>query len=89
MANPAYNSREPTGLRSATDAIPQALDGTGETSRLAIGDHVQHRLSGARGQVVDLHADPFVKDLTHGIVSWTGDGDGFGQGYSNTNLTKF
>ena len=89
MANRAYTPGEPGGLRSSTDAIPQALDGTGQTSRLAVGDKVRHRLSGQTGEVVDLHADPFVKDVTHGIVNWTGDGDGFGQGYSNTNLTKF
>lgn len=93
MTNQAYNSSytpaETTQLRSANDRIPQATDGTGETARLAIGDKVQHRISGQQGEVVDLHADPFVKEITHGIVNWTGDGDGFGQGYSSTNLTKF
>lgn len=78
-----------TGLRSSNDRIPQNDTGVGQTARLAIGDKVAHRLSGARGEVVDLHADPFVKEVTHGIVNWTGDGDGFGQGYSNTNLVKF
>lgn len=78
-----------TGLRSSTDALPQTLDGTGQTARWAVGDKVQHRLSGATGEVVDLHADPFVKEVTHGIVNWTGDGDGFGQGYASTNLIKF
>jgi len=89
MANRAYTPGDPAGLRSTRDAIPQAADGTGETARLAIGDRVRHVLSGAQGEVVDLHADPFVKDVTHGIVNWTGDGDGFGQGYSSTSLTKF
>ena len=89
MTNPAYNAGEPTGLRSSTDAIPQNTTGTGETARLAIGNKVSHRLSGETGEVVDLHRDPFVKDVTHGIVNWTGDGDGFGQGYSSTNLVKF
>lgn len=89
MSNPAYTDNGPKGLRSSNDRIPQAQDGTGETARLAIGDKVRHRISGAQGEVVDLHADPFVKDVTHGIVNWTGDGDGFGQGYSSTNLTKF
>lgn len=78
-----------TGLRAATDRLPQNSSGVGETARLAIGDKVQHRLSGATGQIVDLHRDPFVKDVTHGIVNWTGDGDGFGQGYADTNLVKF
>ena len=77
------------GLRTATDAIPQNSTGTGESPRLAVGDKVRHRLSGATGEVVDLHADPFVKEITHGIVNWTGDGDGFGQGYADTNLVKF
>lgn len=93
MANPAYtpgaSEGGPGGLRSSTDSIRQDNSGTGETARLAIGDKVAHRLSGATGEVVDLHADPFVKDVTHGIVNWTGDGDGFGQGYANTNLVKF
>lgn len=78
-----------SGLRSSNDRYPQALDGTGETARLAVGDRVRHRLSGAEGTVTDLHADPFVKEITHGVVNWTGDGDGYGQGYSSTNLIKF
>ena len=97
MSNAAYTPPGSGGgpgsssaqLRSATDAIPQNSTGVGETARPAIGDKVRHRLSGARGEVVDLHADPFVKDVTHGIVNWTGDGDGFGQGYANTSLIKF
>ena len=75
--------------RSTSDAIAPALDGTGETATPAIGAKVRHRLSGQEGEVVDHQADPFVKDLTHGIVNWTGDGDGFGQGYANTSLVKF
>lgn len=75
--------------RSSEDGRPSVPQGTGETSVPAIGSRVKHRLSGAAGEVVDHQADPFVKDLTHGIVNWTGDGDGFGQGYSNTNLIKF
>jgi hypothetical protein len=89
MTNPSYTQGEPGQLRSATDAIPQATDGTGESPRLAIGDKVRHRISGQTGEVVDLHADPFVKEVTHGVVNWTGDGDGYGQGYSDTNLVKF
>ena len=89
MTNRSYTPNEPASLRSSEDARPQSLDGTGETSTPAIGDRVRHRLSGQIGQVVDLHADPFVKDITHGIVNWTGDGDGFGQGYANTQLIKF
>lgn len=87
--NAAYTPAETSQLRSANDRIPQATDGTGETARLAIGDRVQHRISGQQGEVVDLHADPFVKEVTHGVVNWTGDGDGYGQGYANTNLIKF
>jgi len=89
MSNPAYTSGQPDVPRSSTDALPRDLSGTGETQRLAVGDKVRHALSGAVGEVVDLHADPFVKDVTHGIVNWTGDGDGFGQGYANTSLIKF
>jgi hypothetical protein len=90
VTNPDYTPGDaPRVPRSSTDAIPQSLDGVGETSTPAIGAHVRHRLSGAEGLVVGVHNDPYVKDLTHGIVEWTGDGDGFGQGYSNTSLTKF
>ena len=93
MSNPAYTLGDNTdgGLipRSTTDAILPALDGTGQTATPAIGSRVKHRLSGAEGEVVDHQADPFIKDLTHGIVNWTGDGDGYGQGYSNTSLIKF
>lgn len=89
MTNPSYTSGPPDVLRSSRDVVPQATDGVGETSRLAIGDQVRHRISGATGEVTDLHADPFVKEVTHGIVNWTGDGDGFGQGYADTNLIKF
>lgn len=89
MSNPAYTSGKPDVLRSSEDTRPQTLQGTGETSVPAIGDRVKHRLSGQTGEVVDLHADPFVKEVTHGVVNWTGDGDGFGQGYSSTNLIKF
>lgn len=89
MSNPSYSQGGPGAARSSTDRIPQNSTGVGETARLAVGDKVRHRLSGAEGAVVDLHADPFVKDLTHGIVNWVGDGDGFGQGYANTNLVKF
>jgi len=90
MSNPAYDARGASPqLRSSTDSVPRDLSGTGETQRLAVGDQVRHRISGQTGEVVDLHADPFVKDVTHGIVNWTGDGDGFGQGYANTSLIKF
>jgi hypothetical protein len=90
MANAAYSPQggesEP---RSTTDATPPTLQGTGESAVPAIGSRVRHRLSGATGEVVDHQADPFVKDLTHGVVNWVGDGDGFGQGYSSTSLIKF
>lgn len=93
MSNPSYTPPDAqAGLpRSAADALPQVDRGTGHTAvpTPAVGDRVRHRLSGQTGQVVDLHQDPFVKDVTHGIVNWTGDGDGFGQGYSSTNLIKF
>lgn len=90
MSNRAYTPADaPLEPRSSEDGRSQSLDGTGETSTPAIGDKVKHRLSGQTGEVVDLHADPFVKDITHGIVNWTGDGDGFGQGYASTNLIKF
>lgn len=90
MTNRSYTPDDgPQTPRSSTDRIPQSDSGTGETAVWAVGDRVRHRLSGETGSVVDLHADPFVKDVTHGVVNWTGDGDGFGQGYSDTNLIKF
>lgn len=90
MTNSAYTPSDAPELpRSSEDTRPQSLDGVGQTPTPAIGDHVKHRLSGQTGEVVDHQADPYVKELTHGIVNWTGDGDGFGQGYSNTNLLKF
>jgi hypothetical protein len=90
VSNSAYTPEDsPSLLRSSEDTRPQSLDGVGQTPTPAIGDNVRHRLSGQTGEVVDLHKDPFVKDITHGIVNWTGDGDGFGQGYSSTNLIKF
>jgi len=89
MTNRSYTPQPPDEPRSSEDARPQSLDGVGQTSTPAIGDRVRHRLSGAEGEVVDLHADPFVKDVTHGVVNWTGDGDGFGQGYASTSLVKF
>lgn len=94
-SNPAYTPQGGRPVsRSATDSLPQVDRGVGETAvptptAPAVGDRVRHRLSGQTGQVVDLHPDPFVKDVTHGIVNWTGDGDGFGQGYASTNLIKF
>ena len=87
--NRSYTPAPPDEPRSSEDTRPQALDGTGETSTPAIGSRVRHRLSGQTGEVVDHQADPFVKDVTHGVVNWTGDGDGFGQGYANTQLVKF
>lgn len=90
MTNRAYTPGQgPDVPRSSEDGRPPALDGVGESATPAVGSKVRHRLSGAEGEVVDLHQDPYVKDLTHGIVNWVGDGDGFGQGYSNTSLTKF
>lgn len=89
MTNSSYTPREPTAPRSSEESRPSVPDGPGETSVPAIGSRVKHRISGQVGEVVDYHADPFVKEITHGIVNWTGDGDGFGQGYSNTNLKKF
>lgn len=90
MSNPAYTPGDaPREIRSSQDATPPSAEGTGETAVPAIGDRVRHRLSGQTGEVVDLHTDPFVKDLTHSVVNWVGDGDGYGQGYSSTNLIKF
>lgn len=92
MTNRSYTPNPDDGVpRSSTDALPQVDRGTGESAVTApsVGDRVRHRLSGQVGEVVDLHPDPFVKDVTHGIVNWTGDGDGYGQGYSSTNLIKF
>lgn len=88
MTNPAYSAPDDIP-RSATDGIPPADVGVGGTALPAIGDRVKHRISGQVGELVDYQADPFVKDLTHGIVNWVGDGDGFGQGYASTNLIKF
>ena len=90
MTNSAYTPSDAPELpRSSEDTRPQVLDGVGQTPVPAIGSRVKHRLSGAEGEVVGVHNDPYVKELSHGIVEWTGDGDGFGQGYSNTSLLKF
>lgn len=56
---------------------------------LQVGDGVRHRLSGQEGVVTGVHMDPFSSDVQHPVVEWTGDGDGWGQGYSSTQLVKF
>jgi hypothetical protein len=73
-------------LEVATDQPPGDRNGNPAYSP---GDQVQHRLSGQRGVVTGVHMDPFAQDTQHPIVEWTGDGDGFGQGYSSTQLVKF
>lgn len=73
-------------LEVATDQSPADRNGNPAYS---VGDRVQHRLSGQEGVVTGVHMDPFAQNVQHPIVEWTGDGDGFGQGYSSTQLVKF
>jgi len=90
MSNPAYSPDGGASVpRSSRDSERQTPRGVGGTALPAIGSRVRHRLSGQTGQLVDYQRDPFLKDVAHGIVNWTGDGDGFGQGYADTNLIKF
>jgi hypothetical protein len=78
---------QPPGDRSGNPAYtpPQ----TAPQAPIQVGDGVRHRLSGQEGVVTGVHMDPFSSDVQHPIVEWTGDGDGFGQGYSSTQLVKF
>jgi hypothetical protein len=74
-------------LKVATDQPPGDRSGNpAYTPRQ--GDAVRHRTSGQQGVVTGMHTDPFTGDQ-HAIVEWTGDGDGFGQGYASTQLVKF
>jgi hypothetical protein len=76
-------------LRVATDYTPDDRNGNPSYTPPQAGDAVRHRLSGQEGVVTGVHMDPFVPGVDHPIVEWTGDGDGFGQGYASTQLVKF